>query len=134
MTSLCGKKTCPGGSILLAGRIDRGEEELLRVIRFLEGECRKAGVKINPGQECTPEMLRDPHLDVAAIATGARFKTLPGIANLHPERIIGQGERPDESVLIIGGDGVGMAVAVYLLRQAAYRITLVEESGGSAAT
>jgi 2,4-dienoyl-CoA reductase (NADPH2) len=127
--SLWEKNMSPGGSILLAGQVDRGEEELLRVIRFLEGECRKAGVKINLGQECAPEMLRDLHLDVLAIATGARFKTLPGIASLNPEQIIGQGKRPHEAVLIIGGDGVGLATAVYLLRRGAYRITLVEETG-----
>ncbi len=121
--------TSLGGSILLASQIDRGEDELLRPIRYLEGECRKSGVEISLGQVCTPEMLRDRHLDVVTVATGARFKTLPAIAGLTPEQIIGRGKRPGEAVLIVGGDGVGLAVAVYLLHHGAYRITLVEESG-----
>jgi 2,4-dienoyl-CoA reductase (NADPH2) len=121
--------TSLGGSILLASQIDRGEEELLRPIRYLEGECRKAGVEIGLGQECAPEMLRDRHLDVMTVATGARFKTLPAIPSLTPEQIISQGKKPGEAVLIVGGDGVGLAVAVYLLHHGAYRITLVEESG-----
>lgn len=121
--------TSLGGSILLASQIDRGEDELLRPIRYLEGECRKAGVEIELGQECTPEMLRDRHPDVVTVATGARYKTLPAIPGLNPEQIIGQGKRPGEAVLIVGGDGVGLAVAVYLLHQGAYRITLIEESG-----
>ena len=118
-----------GGSVLLASRIDRGEEELLRPIRYLEGECRKAGVEIVPGHVCTPESVRDRGLDVVTVATGARFTTLPGMAGITPEQIIGQGFRPGEAVLIVGGDGVGLAVAVYLLNQGEYRITLVEESG-----
>ena len=102
---------------------------MLRPIRYLEGECRKSGVEIPLGQECTPEMLRDRRLDVVTVATGARFKTLPAIPGLTPEQIIGRGKRPGEAVLIVGGDGVGLAVAVYLLHHGAYRITLVEESG-----
>jgi 2,4-dienoyl-CoA reductase (NADPH2) len=74
-------------------------------------------------------MLRDRGLDVVTVATGARFKTLPAIPGLNPEQIIGQGKKPGEAVLIVGGDGVGLAVAVYLLHRGAYRITLIEESG-----
>jgi 2,4-dienoyl-CoA reductase (NADPH2) len=121
--------TSLGGSILLASQIDRGEDELLRPIRYLEGECRKAGVEIGLGQECTPEMLRDRSLDVVTVATGARFKTLPAIPSLTPDQIIAQGKKPGEAVLIVGGDGVGLAVAVYLLHHGAYHITLIEESG-----
>ncbi|MGD0230633.1 MAG: FAD-dependent oxidoreductase [Syntrophorhabdales bacterium] len=123
------KRSSLGGSILLASRVDDGADELLRPIRYLEGECRKAGVRIDLGQECTPEMLRDRRLDVAVIASGARFKVLPAAGCLDPEEIIGRAKEPGKAVLIVGGDGVGLAVAVYLLNHGDYDLTIVEESG-----
>ena len=123
------KGETPGGSVLFASQVDEGEDELLRPIRYLEGECRKAGVEIILGQECTPEMVRELRLDAVVIATGARFKTLPAVDSLSPAQIIGEGRRPGKRALIIGGDGVGVAMAVYLLGLGEYALTLVEESG-----
>ena len=41
------------GSTLLAAKVDEGDEELLRPVRYLEGECRKAGVTIELNRECS---------------------------------------------------------------------------------
>jgi 2,4-dienoyl-CoA reductase (NADPH2) len=119
-----------GGSVLFASQVDKGEDELLRPIRYLEGECRRAGVGITLGKECTPEIVREYHPDAVVIATGARFKTLPAAIDcLNPAQIIGEGKRPGKRALIIGGDGVGVALAVYLLGRGEYALTLIEESG-----
>jgi 2,4-dienoyl-CoA reductase (NADPH2) len=123
------KGTVLGGSVLLAARIDEGDEELLRPVRYLEGECRRAGVAVELGLECSPEVLAAAGLDTLVIASGAGFsRPLPGPC-LDPVGIIGKGKKPGKSVLVLGGDGVGLATAVYLLRTGDYAITIVEASG-----
>jgi 2,4-dienoyl-CoA reductase (NADPH2) len=127
------KKSSVGGNILLASKVDDGEDELLRPIRYLEGQCRKAGVRIEQGTECTAETARRQNLDMLVIAAGSFFKALPrsaeGLSYLTPADVIEKEERPGKKVGILGGDGVGLAVAVYLLRQGEHDITLIEESG-----
>ncbi len=118
-----------GGSILLASRVDKGEEELLRPIAYLERKCRDGGVRMELGTACTPESLRASRLDVLALSVGSVFKTLGGAECLRPDEIIGEGKRPGKRVLIAGGDGVGLALAVYLLRTGEHEIFIVEESG-----
>ena len=123
------KEAALGGSVLLAARIDEGDDELLRPVRYLEGQCRKAGVAIELGQECSAEMLAACGLDALVIASGARFGPLAYGPSLDPEQIIAKGKRPGRLVLIVGGDGVGLATAVYLLRTGDYAVTIVEGSG-----
>jgi len=117
-----------GGSILLASRVDNGEEELLRPIRYLERECRKAGVHLRLGVTCTPEMLKDQGLDTAVVATGASFKTMAPMNCLVPEDIMVKGKTPGKRVVVLGGEGVGLAVAVYLLNHGDFELTIVEDS------
>jgi len=48
---------------------------------------------------------------------------------LTPEDLIVRGKDPGRRVFIVGGGGVGLAVAVYLLNRGEYEITIAEESG-----
>ncbi|NLW35840.1 MAG: hypothetical protein GXY80_10220, partial [Syntrophorhabdus aromaticivorans] len=43
--------------------------------------------------------------------------------------VIGKGERPAYRTTILGGNGAGLAVAVFLLRNGDYDLTIIEESG-----
>jgi 2,4-dienoyl-CoA reductase (NADPH2) len=72
------KNRIPGGSLHLASRAVEGGNELLRPVTYLEGACRKAGVRLMLGQECTPQILAAYHPEVAVIAAGAVFAGLPG--------------------------------------------------------
>jgi 2,4-dienoyl-CoA reductase (NADPH2) len=117
-----------GGSILLASRIDDGDDELLRPIAYLEGKCRDAGVALATGTTSTPEMLKGLGLDVLVLSVGSLFGPGQGSGRLRPDEIIMGNKRPGERVLIAGGDGVGLAIAVYLLRTGEHDITIVEES------
>jgi 2,4-dienoyl-CoA reductase (NADPH2) len=47
---------------------------------------------------------------------------------LEPEEIMARGKTPGRRVLILGGEGVGLAVAVYLLNHGDYELTIVEDS------
>jgi len=118
-----------GGSILLASRIDDGEEELLRPIAYLVERCRDAHVTLVPAATCTPDALQGLGLDVLVLAIGSLFGPSGGPGRLTPDEIIAGEKRPGKRVLIAGGDGIGLAVAVYLLRTGDYHVILVEESG-----
>jgi 2,4-dienoyl-CoA reductase (NADPH2) len=124
------KRDTVGGSMLLASLVDEGAEELLRPVRYLENRCRKAGVDFRLGAPCTSETLQGQAFDAVIVATGSSFRNLPGVAPvLLPNEIISGSTRPGKRLLIVGGDGVGLAVAVYLLRKGEYDLTIIEESG-----
>jgi len=117
-----------GGNILLASKVDDGAIELLRPIKTLETLCQKAGVEFRLGVECTPDMLKEEHADTAVIATGSIIRTLSqGI--LTPHDVVGEEKNPGRRVVIIGGNGVGLGIAVFLLRHSDYQLTVIEESG-----
>jgi len=125
------KDDVPGGNIRLASMVDEGAVELLRPIRTLEAECRRLGIRIRLGEECTPDIIQKGSFDVAVIATGAKVRQYPVIGKgsfLTPSDIMAKGHKPGEKVVIIGGSGVGLGVAIFLLRQGDYRITIIEES------
>ncbi len=130
--SLFEKNVNLGGSINLASQVDQGAIELLRPIRTLETECQQAGVIIQTGSLVTEVQLSSLGYDVLVIATGAVTKELPFTFSNNvytPSDIIAHGEKPPKKIAIIGGNGVGLGVAVFLLRHGDYDITIVEESG-----
>jgi 2,4-dienoyl-CoA reductase (NADPH2) len=117
-----------GGSLLLASKVDQGDEELLRPAHYLEKECRKAGVELRLETECTTEMLKNHELDIAVFAGGSSFKSMAPLHCLSPYDIIALGKEPGRRVIIVGGEGVGLALAVYLLNKGDYELTIIEES------
>jgi 2,4-dienoyl-CoA reductase (NADPH2) len=119
-----------GGAVLLASKVDEGAAELLRPIAMLEGECRRNNVDIRLGVECAPRMAADEGADVVVLAHGARFKDAPSGQKsgvLSPLDIMGKGVKPPRRLAIMGGGGVGLGVAVFLLRGGEYELTILEE-------
>ncbi len=115
-----------GGNILLASKVDEGAIELLRPVKTLEKLCLKAGVEFHLGTECTPDRMKKENADALIIAAGSNVKTAPqGV--LTPYNIIVEGQRPGKRVVIIGGSGVGLGIAVFLLRHGDYQITIIEK-------
>jgi 2,4-dienoyl-CoA reductase (NADPH2) len=117
----------PGGNILLASKVDAGAIELLRPVKTLETLCRKAGVELRLCTEYTPAMLEEESADVLVIATGAKIE-VPFQHILTPHNVIGEYKKPGQRVVIIGGSGVGLGTAVFLLNHGDYQITIIEES------
>jgi 2,4-dienoyl-CoA reductase (NADPH2) len=118
-----------GGSLLLASMVDRGEEELLRPARYLVKECERAGVETRLGVECTAESLKDQGLDAVVLASGSSYRDMAPLHCLFPDDIIGQSKDPGRRVLIVGGEGIGLAVAVYLLHKGDCEVAIIEKSG-----
>jgi 2,4-dienoyl-CoA reductase (NADPH2) len=124
------KETRLGGAILLASRVDDGARELLRPIRTLEGECLRNGVVMHPGLALTPESLHHEGGDVLVVATGASPKPYPMIPPglvWTPYDIMAAVKTPPKKTVILGGSGVGLGIAVYLLGSGEYSLTLLEE-------
>ncbi len=117
-----------GGNILIASMVDPGAVELLRPIAALEELCRKAGVNIRLGVGCDPATVRQEAPDVLVVAAGPSMK---GLAKgmLTPREVMAKGEKIGQKVVIIGGRGAGLGLAVYLLRQGDHEITVVDEAG-----
>lgn len=115
-----------GGNVLIASRVDAGAVELMRPVETLEQLCRKAGVTIKLGVECHPAMVRQTPHDILVVATGPTMKGLSqGV--LTPMNVMAEGVGTGKRVVIIGGRGVGLGVAVYLLRQGDHEITVIDE-------
>ncbi|MGI9952862.1 FAD-dependent oxidoreductase [Moorellaceae bacterium AZ2] len=71
-----------GGSMLIAAVVKGTEkEDLLAIVRYLETQIRKLGVKVTLNKEVTPELVDRVKPDVLILATGARHNIphIPGI-------------------------------------------------------
>jgi 2,4-dienoyl-CoA reductase (NADPH2) len=81
------------------------------------------------GRDVSPGYLAGQQADAVVIATGATAGTSPiaGLPVFTPDDIIGKGVVPPRRILIAGGDGVGLGLAVFLSGQGAYELTVVEE-------
>jgi 2,4-dienoyl-CoA reductase (NADPH2) len=132
LVTLFEKNAILGGNVNLASRVDDGAIELLRPVKTLQKECQNAGVIIHTDVAMTEELLAGLNFDVLVIAAGALTTKLPfasAINLLTPDDIISQGKKPPKRTAIIGGNGVGLGVAVFLLRNDNYELTIIEENG-----
>jgi len=116
-----------GGNILLASKVDAGAIELLRPVKTLETLCRKAGVDLRLNTAYSPALLKEENADVLVIAAGAKID-VPFQYTLTPHNIIGEDRKPGKRVIIIGGSGIGLGIAVFLLHHNNYEITIIEAS------
>jgi len=121
------KNDCPGGNILLASKVDDGAIELLRPVALLEKLCLKAGVQFKFDLEYTEKMLGNENPDALVVASGAGTGNIPEFV-FTPGDIIVERKKPGRRVAIIGGNGVGLGIAVFLLRRADCEIIVIEES------
>jgi len=74
--------------------------------------------------------LQQKGADVIVVAAGAKIKTfhVPALIQFFtPDDIITKKRKPPQRIAIIGGSGVGLGIAVFLLRQDYYHITVIEE-------
>ncbi len=121
------KNETVGGNILIASRVDPGAVELLRPVNTLEELCRKTGVVLKTGVACDPSMVRKDNPDVVVVASGPAVREVPpGV--LLPREIMMETIEAGRKVAVIGAGGVGLGVAVYLLRKSDHEITVFDEA------
>lgn len=120
-----------GGSLLLASKISPGDEELLRVVEYLKNQCEKFGVVLKTEKEFLPEDIKNEDFDAIVYAAGAKIKEIPReikVEIFSPYDIIERKFQPKGKVVIVGGRGIGIAVALFLLKEKEHDITIIEES------
>ncbi len=120
-----------GGAVLLASRVDEGAVELLRTVKKLEVECRNLGVDVRLDTAATLEAVQALRPHMVTIAAGATIRPFPiptSAPFYTPAEVMGSGVAVPKRVVILGGEGVGLGLAVFLLRNGDYEITVIEES------
>lgn len=119
-----------GGQLTTAAKGPYGDEEFQRLIDYLATQCEKSGVKIRFNTKAAPEIIGKP--DTIVVATGAvATSSVPGsdkdnvvIAHGVLEGTVDIGEK----VVILGGMGIGISVAQYLVVKGGHEISIVEEA------
>jgi 2,4-dienoyl-CoA reductase-like NADH-dependent reductase (Old Yellow Enzyme family)/thioredoxin reductase len=121
-----------GGQIRYACRaLFKGEME--QVIRYLSNQIKKAGVKVNLGQDLDQETIHKMKPDTVVIATGATpyWPPIPGVEKGHVYTyldILGGKVSAGKKVAVIGGKLIGCEIAEYILDKGG-EVILLEATG-----
>ncbi len=115
---LCEKEAELGGLLRLAA-VPIGKQELCKVIKYMAGRLRQAGVEVRCNCEVTPAMLSSDFSDYQAICTtGAKPKQIEAFAcfkqTMTADDILSGKGFPGRKVVILGGGSVGCETADYL--------------------
>jgi len=112
-----------GGSLLLASKVERSDGELLRFVSYLKGECERSGVELLVGREAYPKDAEG--FDLTVLAHGARYlKPFPEA--IIPKEAFSPSLTPGRAA-VIGGEGVGVALALYLSSRG-FQVAIIEEA------
>lgn len=112
-----------GGQLNLAA-IPPGREEFLTAIRYLEGELRKNRVEVKI-EEATREKIMEEGADAVILATGSSPVIPSGWEGI-PAHDVLSGREVGNSVIIIGGGGIGCETAIWLASRGK-NVTILEQ-------
>ena len=125
------KRDRVGGQSATAANGPWGDEEFMRLVNYQKRYCERGKVEFEMGREVTAQDVKDSDADSIVIATGAVPKSdLPGADgdNVVSCLDVMDGKvKPKRTVAILGSGGVAIAVALYLIDNGDYDITLVHE-------
>jgi 2,4-dienoyl-CoA reductase-like NADH-dependent reductase (Old Yellow Enzyme family)/thioredoxin reductase len=127
------KDTRPGGQLLTSCHGPAGDDEFMRFVDHLETRCKKAGVAFRCAVDATVDLVAGDEPDAVVLAAGTRMSPpdIPGIAadNVITVRQLMRGEvEAGKNVVILGGRGIGIAAAQYLLEEGGHEIAMVESA------
>jgi len=105
-------------------------QDYARIVDWLEGQARRAGVLVRLESEMTAEKVREANPDVVIVATGSRDTKpdVPGAdgANVFTARQVLQGAQPGKRVVIGDFDGRHMGLSTAeLLAQRGHEVEIV---------
>ena len=116
-----------GGQINLAA-VPPHKDDLLRIVRYLYGKARRAGVEFCFSTEATVEHVRALNPDAVVVATGSR-PVVPGFCATVPDAVTAQdvlrGAPCGEKALVLGGGLIGCETAEFIAAQGK-AVTIVE--------
>lgn len=118
-----------GGQMLTAA-VPRYKEGLLDFVGYLEDRVRGLGVKIELGQEATPESVEKYNPAAVVVAAGVKPRSLDlpgpqGIPVLAADDVLQGKAQTGASVIVVGGGMVGCEVAEFLAEKGK-KVTVVE--------
>jgi 2,4-dienoyl-CoA reductase (NADPH2) len=118
-----------GGQFAAASRGPWGDDELMRLVNYLETRCRKAGAELVLNTELTKEQVAALGADEVVAATGALpKKDYPGADRPNVVScldVLDGTVEVGEKVVILGNKGVGISVALFLLNKGGHQVTMV---------
>lgn len=118
-----------GGQFAIASNGPWGDQEFMRLVSYLEGQCTKHGASIELGRTVTREELKASDADVVVIATGAVPRTdVPGAGHAKVASCLDvmNGEVDvGERVVILGDKGVAISTALFLIDRGGHKVTMV---------
>lgn len=132
------KVTLVEKNLALGGRLIEAaapsiKNQLNKVIEYYKHQLPKVGVNVELGNEMTAETILQRNADVVIIATGAKSRTLSGIAGLDYNNVytadqvlLGEidWKQFGEKTLVIGGSEVGCEVALHIAELRGGHITV----------
>ena len=118
-----------GGQLAAASHGPWGDEEFMRLVRYLEHQCKKHGAKIELGRNVTREEVKASEADVIIVATGAKPQIdVKGADKKHVvscldvfENRVDVGKR----AVILGDSGAALSTALLLLHRGNHEVTIV---------
>ena len=126
------KRSHTGGQSEAASHGPWGDEEFMRLVNWLQHECTKHGAKFELDSDVTPEQMKAMDADEIIVATGAE-PALPDIPVADGAKVVScldvlRGTADvGENVVILGGKGVGISTALFLLDKGGHKVTMVHD-------
>jgi 2,4-dienoyl-CoA reductase-like NADH-dependent reductase (Old Yellow Enzyme family)/thioredoxin reductase len=130
--TLMEKETEFGGNARIAS-LPTGKQEIKTYfIDWLERQCKKAGVKLEPNKEASAELIKKMNAEVVIVAIGARplIPQIPGIDKPHvvtAEDVLTGKVTARGKVVIMGGGEIGVETADFVAEKKAVESVAIIE-------
>jgi len=125
---LCDRRGWLGGQVRLASRIP-GRHEIGDIIPWYERQLEQLGVDVRLDTEVTEALIREIAPDVVVVATGSvpsvpqdmmtALYALENVRVLMADDLLEQGEDVGKSILVLGGEQIGLQIADHVSEQGA---------------
>ena len=121
-----------GGQLAAASHGPWGDDEFMRLVNYLEGQCKKYGAKFEINKTVTKEDIKASDADEIIVSTGAKPQIdVPGTDNKNVVScldVFNSKVDVGKQVVIVGDKGVAISTALLLLDKGGYNVTLVSKA------
>jgi len=129
--TLMEKSSQLGGQLIAASTPAYKKREMESLIEYYEFMLNKLGIRIKPDTEVKDKLPDSQQADVVVLAVGAVLDSPRFEGSEHSigalDVLLTQGKNVGQNVIVIGGSGVGIDVALFLMEKEERRVTVVEK-------
>jgi NADPH-dependent 2,4-dienoyl-CoA reductase/sulfur reductase-like enzyme len=118
-----------GGQLAAASHGPWGDDEFMRLVRYLEHRCKQAGVRFELGKTVTREEVKASEADVVIASTGARPRIdvkgadLPHVVSCLD--VFEEKAKVGKRAVVLGDGGAAIATALLLLHRGGHQVSMV---------